>query len=169
MGLLLEAFCVYIKLESIYSKFNGGVDAFDNSVNTNMYSHDEYIFSCGYKSYYEAKEYYDFLIKFGLETEDIAIASQAEGIITDSPWLKTYTVTFNTGKQEATVATISHIEDTSTRFSTPKEWVYEGSLSEDCIALTNGSEQLFNRNNENGLISTDKPFIKEYRFRDEIE
>ncbi len=169
MPLLLEAFCVYIKLESIHSNFIGGVEAFDNTVDTIMYSHDDYIFSCAFKTYNEAQEYYELLLTFGLTNEDIAIASQAEGILTDTAWLKTSSVTFNTGKQVATVAVISHKDDSSTRFSTPKEWLYEGSLSEDCITLTNDSEKLFNRDGENKAASLDGPFIKEYCYPDEFE
>lgn len=169
MGLLLEAFCVYVKLESISSKFDGGAEAFDNTVDTIMFSHDEFIFSCEFQTYREAKEYYDLLLTFGLTSEDVAIASQSEGILTDTSWLKVSSGTFNTGNQVANVGLIFHIDDNSTRFSTPKSWLYEGSLSEDCIALTSDSEHLFTRNDETGLISTDIPFIKEYRFRDEIE
>lgn len=168
MALLLEAFCVYVKIESIDSKFLGGRQAFSETVRTDMFSYDEYIFSCGFLTYQNAKEYYNDLLTYGLTPDDIAIASQIEEILTDSPWLKYSKMGFDTGKQMANISICNHIDEgEAKRFSTPSVWVYEGSISENCTALTSDAEHLIKRDMKTGSVSTDKPFIKEYQYRDE--
>jgi len=168
MALLLEAFCVYVKIESIDSKFLGGRQAFAETVRTDMFVHDEYIFSSGFQTYQEAKEYYDYLLSFGLTPDDIAIASQIEKILTDSPWLKFSEMGFNTGKQMANITVCYHMcEGEAKKFSTPSEWVYEGSISEDCTVLTS-SEALSKRDAKGRPVPVGTSIIQEYLYKDEL-
>ena len=170
MALLLEAFCVYVKIESIDTKFLGERQAFAETVRTEMFVHDDYIFSCGFLTYEDALEYYDELLKYGLTPDDIAIASQIEEILTDSPWLKCSKMGFDTGKKMANISICHHIDEGEVkRFSTPSVWVYEGSISENFTALTSDAEHLIKRDMQTDSVSTDKPFIKEYHYPDEFE
>lgn len=169
MALLLEAFSVYVKLESVDSKFLGGRQAFAETVKNDMFVYDYYIFSCGFLTYYDAMEYYNELLAYGLTTDDIAIASQIEEILTDSPWLKYSKMGFDTGKQMANISICHHIDEGEVkRFSTPSVWVYEGSISENCTALKSDAKHLIKRDEKTGEVSTDKPFIKEYHYPDEF-
>ena len=155
MGLILEAFLVVIRKSSMFDKITK-FDEFSSIISDATINYDDELFSIMYYKYKEAKELVEFLLLNGLSYDDVALATQIDGLLTPSDWL-------NVGSTHMIVegsfypVNVVYLDEEPSPFivSVPGDWEYEGSLSNWSLHLSDKEidERLILLNEKDGVLT----------------
>jgi hypothetical protein len=145
MAVLAEAISVIVRRDSIEAKYIGGWMAFTNSVPNSTMCTDGEIVRVGFMAPQDVKAFVKHLEAQGLQfisgsnAVDIAVADQRDGLSSDCDWLEFGVLQLD---EERAVSACwffdgprdfgegIYMNDTNMRMATPREWEFEGSLSQ---------------------------------------
>ena len=91
MAIICEALSVFILIEAIDQSFDGGSDAFKETIPNETFLSDGEIARVGFMSPYDAREYIERLETMGLNNKDpkerntIAVVDQEAGLVGEKP------------------------------------------------------------------------------------
>lgn len=130
MAVLIEAYSVIIRVQSIRDKYFGGINAFMSDIPNSTFCTDGSLGRVGFMSLDDAFFYSAELMKKGLhnslgaeENTDIAYAIQDVGIIDECSWLLEERLNIDDENNE--VIACSLVGDKQQGLSVPKNWNYE--------------------------------------------
>jgi hypothetical protein len=88
MAVLIEAYSVICRLETLQLRYVGGLSAYEASIPNQTYCKDAYLCRIGFAHSADIKQWVHMCTQSGLEiSTDIAIADQVEGLWTQCSWL----------------------------------------------------------------------------------
>ena len=141
MAILIEANCVVIRVDSILSKFKGGIDAFDAIVPNRTVCADNELLRIGFMHSDDVDSFIKKLTQAGLEhlrgeeAIDIVVVEQMRGFMSHCSWAE-----FGHIEQVPTqsIAACRLVDSQSAILSTPDGWEYEGSMSQTYTFIPEG-------------------------------
>ncbi len=136
MAVLIEGLSVVIRRSAIEGRFQGGWEALLAQLPQSTLCDDAEIARVGFTDSEQCQQFVVALMEAGLDyvdevngmAKDFVVVDQRAGITTLCDWLDYGHVTID--GDHATVAACRLLESTSSEIVTPREWSYEGSLSE---------------------------------------
>ena len=131
MAVLIEATSIVIKVESIKTRYSGGLDQFYKVIPNRTMCADNEILRIGFMSVDDVKDFIDHLVNNGLsfikddEADDLVVIDQNSGPTTSCRWIEYGSITINGHRVHA-----ARIKDSKHKvLMTPDGWTYEQSLS----------------------------------------
>jgi hypothetical protein len=136
MAVLIEGLSVVIRRSAIEGRFQGGWEALLAQLPQLTLCDDGEIARVGFTDSEQCQQFVMALVEAGLEyvdevngmAKDFAVVDQRAGITTLCDWLDYGHVTID--DDHAIVAACRLLESASQEIVTPRNWSYEGSLSE---------------------------------------
>ena len=132
MAVLIEAISVIVRSSSIEKKFNGGWNEFLKSIPNSTFCNDEYIARIGFMNPDDVQMFIETMEEKGLifrengKAKDIAVIDQFRGTTTEVPWLDLGKIT----NKSINIMACALEGKELNKVAFPKNWKYEGSLSE---------------------------------------
>lgn len=140
MAVLIEAFSVVTRIESIEQKYPGGIDGFRQSCPDGTFCIDNSIVSrIGFATLGDADDFAFSLIELGFSYVvnkafgEIAVLDQFDGLVIPCPWLEFGSQEIFTGKQKVSVCQVKGC--TSMGTSVPIDWMYSNADGRRCIGI----------------------------------
>ena len=140
MGLLIEAYVVVVKNDSIQNKYPGEFDSFAEIIITGVFYSDGQMAGFGYMDRGDGKTFVKKLREEGLMEDDFAYVAQTEGEIYPAEWLRLKMLRLPEVNGEVLIAHLA--EDDSNTFVANEGWQYKGSLSEDTTVVSLDSDRV---------------------------
>ncbi|NKF24761.1 hypothetical protein [Solimonas marina] len=143
MAVLVEAISVIVKISAIQEKMQGGWPAFLGLVPNKTLCADNEIARVGFMSPKDVEAFIDKLQAAGLEflkngeSIDIAVADQTSGFTARCMWAEFGRINYE-DKEDQLVSACRLFESELQNFVTPREWQYEGSISQTVGMTPNG-------------------------------
>lgn len=146
MAVLVEAYSVLIRRDSIATAFEGGWEALLASVPNNTLCFDDHLARIGFMAPADAGHFMDRLAVGGLvyvnaeeQPQDFVVADQLTGISMDCWWIEMFHADhFGSGTK---VMAARFAGDQSWDIAVPKGWNYEQSLSRKTLFMTPKEEK----------------------------
>jgi len=104
MSVLVEAYSVIVKKQSIAQRFPGGMSRFSSTVPNGTYCADENLVRVGFMDSQDVEDYLGHLIACGLvfrqngHPEDINIVDPIQGLHVECDWLRLTKINLNEGE-----------------------------------------------------------------------
>jgi len=143
MAVLVEAISVVLRRASIARSYPGGWDGFVEAVPNATLCYDDDIARVGFMSPPDVERYVTDLQRCGLQFlhqgkyVDVAIVDQSRGLVSECEWLEFGRFPIGGDQISACWAFDGprmgagiHMQGTSMEISTPPDWKFEGSLSQ---------------------------------------
>lgn len=136
MPVLVEAFSVLVRVESIQTKVGGGWDAFRRLIPNQTFCTDDELARVGFMVEEDAARFVDSLLEVGLEyleggtSDDLLAADQFRGAWAPCTWAEFARINLNPGGEPQMAAFARLIGGTAQQFATPQGWQFERSLSQ---------------------------------------
>jgi len=156
MAVLIEAYSVVIRLETIADKYPGGVDQYIKDCPNQTFCMDDEIARVGFMHGADAHDFIGSLERCGFrcvvddEYDEVVLVDQFRGIDIPCEWLEYGRLVIFEGDLRIAICMINGNTVDSVAF--PAGWVYEHSLSKQAMVIDSGidSNRLTFLRHENG-------------------
>ena len=140
MAVLVEAFTVVTRIETIRAKYPGGMDSFYRSCPEGCFCMDDNIVGViGFCMLRDADDFAASLLDFGFtyyvdgEFGEIAVLDQTDGLVVPCPWLEFDGAELFDGEPKLSVCRVKGC--TSTGTSVPVRWYQRYTEGRRCLAM----------------------------------
>lgn len=152
MAVLIEAICVVTRRSAIDGKYAGGWSSFVSDVPNGTLCYDDDLARVAFMTPQNVQGFIGHLEENGLifladsKAHDIAVVDQHRGVTTTCEWLEFARLRFGDegGKVAACwlfegprISAGIHLPHGSFTLSTPTDWIFEGSMSQQSIFIPN--------------------------------
>lgn len=156
MAVLVEAISVIVRRDAIQAKYPGGWTAFEWAAPNATLCYDDELARIGFMHPQDVERFVSRLERNGLtflvgnRAQDLAVADQQRGLMTECEWLEFAKLPF--GESGGTVSACwlfdgpriaagIHLRDKSINLATPPGWKFEDSLSHHFAFVPTGQEE----------------------------